>query len=326
MIEELKSVQGIWRKLPTEEDARAFLEDMVWPTGRHCCHCGGVRSGPVRGRSARPGLYQCLERECRRQFTVTTRTPMDATELDLRIWIAAIFLILTSSKGISSVVRARTLGVNQKTAWKLGHAVRELMDDRDGVVGRLRGVVEVDEAFIGGTPKPIALIAASRDGQARATLVADAKGATLAPIMTAWIDAGAILMTDGNAAYNRIGRTFAAHGRVNHGARQHADVRTGAHINTAEAVAAQIERALVGVWHRLSRKHLQRYLNEILWRWNHRERTTLRRRATGGTAGRPARTTTVWKPLPVLEQMRGLLCCAVGRELRRTPQWGLRWP
>lgn len=107
----------------------------------------------LRCQSARAGLYQCSEQECRRQFTVTTKTSMHSTKLDLRVWIAAIFLVLTSSKGISSVVMARMLGVNQKTAWKLGHAIRELMDDREGIASQLGGIVEVDESFVGGAPK-----------------------------------------------------------------------------------------------------------------------------------------------------------------------------
>jgi hypothetical protein len=116
---------------------------------------------------------------------------MHATKLDLRIWIAAIFLVLKSSKGISSVVMARILGVKQKTAWKLGHAIRELMDDREAVFARLAGVVEVDEAYVGGAPKfkkgvknkrgrgtgkPMVLVAADRTGQAKATLIPNAQG------------------------------------------------------------------------------------------------------------------------------------------------------
>jgi len=154
MITELKSVRDIWKKMPSERHARIFLEAMIWPSGRHCPHCGSLSPTPIRGRSARSGLYQCSERECRLQFTVTTKTPMHATKLVLRIWIAAIFLVLNSSKGISSVVLARILGVNQKTAWKMGHAIRELTDDREAVSARLNGVVEVDEAHVGGADLP----------------------------------------------------------------------------------------------------------------------------------------------------------------------------
>lgn len=340
MITELKSVRDIWKKMPSEWHARIFLEAMIWPSGRHCPHCGSLSSTPIRGRSARPGLYQCSERECRLQFTVTTKTPMHATKLDLRVWIAAIFLVLTSSKGIFSVVLARILGVNQKTAWKMGHAIRELMDDREAVSARMNGVVEVDEAYVGGAPKfkkgvknkrgrgtgkPMVLVAADRNGQAKATLIPNARGATLAPIMKKWIEPSSALMTDSNSAYRQIGQSFAAHHTVNHGKRQYSRPSKGAHINTVEAVNSQVQRALIGVYHRLDRQHLQRYLGEILWRWNHRQQEfKIRNRKTSSEKKTIA--TTVWKPIPVIEQMRGLLDFAVGRQVRRTPKWGLSWP
>jgi transposase-like protein len=139
------------------------------------------------------------------------------------------------------------LGVNQKTAWKLGHTIRELMDDREGIASQLSGIVEVDESFVGGAPKfkegvknkrgrgtkkPIELVAADRNGQAKATLVPNAQGATLGPIMTEWIEGHSVLMTDGNRAYRKIGKTFAAHHMVNHGARQYSRPSLEAHINT----------------------------------------------------------------------------------------------
>lgn len=104
------------------------------------------------------------------------------------------FLVLTSSKGISSVVMARLPGVNQKTGWKMGHAIRELMDDRNAELLSLGDIVEVDEAYVGGAPKslsgadnprgkgtgkPMIFVAASCDGQARARVVSDDKRATL---------------------------------------------------------------------------------------------------------------------------------------------------
>ncbi|APG46382.1 Transposase [Phaeobacter porticola] len=340
MITELKPVRDFWKKMPSERHARIFLEAMIWPSGRHCPHCGSLSSTSIRGRSARPGLYQCGERECRLQFKVTTKTPMHAAKLDLRIWIAAIFLVLTSSKGISPVVMARILGVNQKTAWKLGHAIRELMDDREAVSARLAGVAEVDEAYVGraprfkkgvknkrgrGTGKPMVLVAADRNGQAKATLVPNAQGATLGPIMKEWIDPSSALMTDSNTAYRKIGRSFASHHTVTHGKRQYSQPSKRAHINTVEAVNSQAQRALNGVYHRLGRQHLKRYPDEILWRWNHRQQEVkVRNQKT--SSGTKKIATTVWKLIPVVEQMRGMLCCAVGRQIRRTPSWGLHWP
>jgi len=243
-------------------------------------------------------------------------------------------------QGISSVVMARMLGVNQKTAWKLGHAIRELMDDREGIASQLGGIVEVDESFVGsapkfkkgvknkrgrGTKKLIVLVAADRNGQAKAILVPNAQCATLGPIMKEWMDPSFILMTDGNRAYRKIGKTFAAHHTVNHGARQYSRPCLGAHINTVEAVNSQVQRALFGVYDRLGRKHLQRYLDEILWRWNHRQ-PAMKVRQKITKSGAKTVTTTTWKPIPVVEQMRGLLCCAIGRQIRRTPEWGLTWP
>lgn len=265
MITELKSIPDIWRKMPSEAHARRFLERLVWPTGRYCPHCGSTASTPLRGRACRPGLYQC--RDCRLQFSVTTKTPMHATKLDLRLWVCAIFLVITSSKGISSVVMARLLGVNQKTAWKMGHAIRELMDDRDHELLPLDDIVEVDEGYVGGAPKslsgayhprgkgtskPMVFVAASRHGQARARVVPDDQITTLEPILREWVVPDrTTLMTDGGSSYPSIGKKMASHHRVIHSQQQYADPETGAHVNTADSVISQVERVLVGVYHNL---------------------------------------------------------------------------
>ncbi|SDW24831.1 IS1595 family transposase [Allgaiera indica] len=341
MITELKSVRDLWKKMPTERQARIFLEQAIWAGDRFCPHCGSLGSTRLRGDSTRAGLCQCAEKECRRQFTVTTKAPLHTTKLDLRIWIATMFFVLTSSKGISSVVMARILGVNQKTAWKLGHAIRELMDDREGIAGRLSGIVDVDEAFVGGKPKfehgvknkrgrgtgkPIVLVAAARNGQARAFLVPNAQGRTMGPVIKDWIDPDSVMITDKNSPNKKIGAAFAGHMTVQRNKHEYADRRTGAHINTAEAVNAVVQRALIGVYPRLVRQHLHRYLDEILRRWNHRKPTMKVRTRKSASGHASAETTTVWKPIPVVDQMRGLLRCAVGRGMRRTPVWGLRWP
>ncbi len=126
---------------------------MVWPTGRICPACGYRRSialvGRESGRRARPGLYQCSDGGCRFQFTVTTRTPLHATKLPLRIWLSGLWLMLQSDKGISSIRLAEALGVSQPTAWRMGHALR-LMVGREHA---LEGVVEIDSLYVGGKPR-----------------------------------------------------------------------------------------------------------------------------------------------------------------------------
>lgn len=134
------------------------------------------------------------------------------------------FLVLTSSKGVSSVVMARLLGVNQMTAWKMGHAIREMMDDRNSELMPLKDIVEVHEAYVGGAPKflsgaynprgkgtgkPMIFVAASRDGQARARVVPNDRRATLEPILLEWIDPETTsLMTDGSKSYRAWGRLW----------------------------------------------------------------------------------------------------------------------
>jgi transposase-like protein len=343
MIDEIGSIADVWRKMPSEHHARVFLEGLVWPEERFCPHCGSVHSVRLRGESVRPGLYQCRERECRRQFTVTTRTPLHGTKLDLRVWVCAMMLMLTSSKGLSSVVMARLLDVNQKIAWKMGHAIRELMDDRHGEYPRLQGEVEADEGYLGGAPKslagaaaprgrgttrPMVLVAADRDGRARAAVVPDGAGATLGAKIAEWVDpAAAWLMTDGNSSYNATGQQMAGHSKVVHSQGQYADPLIGAHVNTAEAVIVTLRRALIGAYHTLSAPHLQRYVDEVVWRWNHREPAGEKTVQRIGRSDRiRTTTTTIWKPVPVVEQMRAPLQGALGRQVRRSACYGLRWP
>ena len=110
---------------------------------------------------------------------------------------------------------------------------------------------------------------------------------------------------------------------VIHSRKEYANPETGAHVNTAEALISQVQRAIIGVYHCLEAKHLQRYLNEVVWRWNHRQpggaRSVLKINSKRTQAR--VKTTTIWKPIPVLDQLRLLLQGAVGKQMRR-----LRWP
>jgi len=335
MITELKSIGDIYTKMPRSDDARQFLESLMWSDGRVCPHCGGLRSTGLKGVSHRAGLYQC--NECRGQFTITTKTPMHATKLDLRGWIAAIYTVLNSSKGISSVVLARMIGVSQKAAWKIGHAIRETMREDYGNNALLSGMVDVDETSVGGTPKykkgvknkrgkgtnktPV-MVAVSRGGEARAAVLPGISSADFEPLVKGWVASDSTLMTDGSTCYNFIASAFPGHHRVIHSKKQFAISATGAHINTAEAFGAFIERARVGVYHRITGYHTQRYLDELTWRWNRREPFEQIRTDSKGRVSPHIR----WKPLPVVQMMRFLLNSAPGREMRRSDNYGLRWP
>ena len=113
-------------RFPDDSACRQFFESIIWKNGRVCPHCVCEKSYPIRGKTSRPGLYECDE--CKRQFTVTTRTPLHSTKLPLWKWLQMMYYMVNSSKGVSSVFMGQWIGVAQKTAWKMGHAIREMMD------------------------------------------------------------------------------------------------------------------------------------------------------------------------------------------------------
>jgi transposase-like protein len=129
-----------------EAAAYRFVEPRVWPEGRVCPHCGVVGdSGALKGKSTRLGVYKCYS--CRKPFTVKVGTIFESSHIKLHIWLQAIFLLSSSKKGISANQLARTLGVTLKSAWFLGHRIREAMSDegKSGPLGGEGKVVEVDE-------------------------------------------------------------------------------------------------------------------------------------------------------------------------------------
>lgn len=148
------NIEQFYTQFNNEEVCRQFFESVRWPTGRICPHCSyHVSYGiTVKGRS---GIrYEC--NRCKRQFTVTTKTALHSTKLPLRKWLLAMYLIVSSSKGISSVILARQIGVTQPTAWRMGHAIRLMMDPNRSDTSMLQGIVELDEKYVGGAPRPMA--------------------------------------------------------------------------------------------------------------------------------------------------------------------------
>ena len=310
-------------RFPDETECRKFFESIIWQNGRRCPHCGYDRSCKLRGASSRSGLYECYR--CKRQFTVTTKTPMHSTKLPLWKWLQGMYYIVCSSKGISSVILGRWLGVSQPTAWKMGHAIRAMMDRSADNSRLLKGIVELDEKYFGGKPRykkeaqhphdkaktkqPI-LVAVERHGLVRAEPIESAKAIDLMPPVFNLISKDSHLMTDEHRSYQSIGKWFSAHSSVKHSQKEY--VRDNVHNNTAESFSAILERARQGVFHYLSRKHLKRYLHEIGFRWDHRipeEKTT-----RNGTKK------VVMRPMPVVHMLSSLLTNALGRRLVRTPE------
>ena len=314
-------IKQLQKQFPDESACRLFFESMIWSSGRTCPHCGSVKSWTIKGRSARDGLYECGN--CGLQFTVTTKTPMHSTKLPLLTWLTAMYLVASSSKGISSVVLGRLVGTTQKTAWKLGHAIRAMMAAVPTELPLLMGVVELDEKYLGGRPrfkegvkhkggngtaKQCIAVAVEREGSVKARLVRHNGESALGPFVKGAVDPVAYLMSDHNQAYVQIAEEFAGHSYVDHSEREYA--RGAVHNNTAESFNATLERAKVGVFHYMSKEHMQRYVDEVAFRWN--------QRVPEGTHTRKGKEKTTMKPLPVIEKIKNLLQVALNVQIRWT--------
>lgn len=319
------NIDQLRQRFPTEQACREFFEQVIWHQGRICPHCKSEKSIAITGKSARSGLYQCSR--CKRQFTVTTKTPLHSTKLCLWKWLLAMYYMINSSKGVSSVFLAKWIGVSQKTAWKLCHAIREMMQPASGDATLLTGIVELDEKYLGGKPryqqgvihprgkatkKQAVFVAVQRHGPVHSSLIDSDKIIDLKPAVQSVVHTSAHLMTDHNVAYQHIGTHYASHGWVNHSEKEYA--RGTIHNNTAESFSSLLERAKFGVYHFLSKKHLQRYLNEIGFRWNNRVPVT--KMTSKG------KEKTIMKPLPVIDMIQTVLQNAFGRQLRRSQKGG----
>lgn len=134
----------------TDNDkAREWLEARVWAAGRPCPHCGVINhSTLLHGKAHRPGVYQCLS--CREQFTVTVGTVFERSKIPLSKWLAALFLMVASKKGVSAHQVHRMLGISYKSTWFMMHRLREAMRAGDlAPMGGAGSIVEVDETYIG---------------------------------------------------------------------------------------------------------------------------------------------------------------------------------
>lgn len=265
-----------------ERAAYRFVEAHVWPDGPVCPHCGCFgRIYDLKGKSTRMGVRKCGD--CRKPFTVKVGTIFEGSNLKLHLWLQAIYLMVSSKKGISANQLARTLDVTVKTGWFVGHRIREAMRDGDlapfGVEG---GAVEVDETFIGREPgKPVqrayhhkmkVLALVDREsGRARSMVVDDLKPATIAPILRENMAREARLMTDEAGHYLHIGREFSAHGVVRHGREEYVNPEDRTiHTNTIEGYFSVFKRGMKGVYQHCSKRHLHRYLAEYDFRYNNR--------------------------------------------------------
>lgn len=269
------STFALFAQYPDAEAGRLYFEGRRWPTGPVCPSCSA--SDRITPRPS--GFYRC--NACRLDFTVRTGTIFERSHVPLHKWLYAMYLLVTSRKGISSLQLAKEIGISQKSAWFLLHRLREACG-KDLAV--LQGIVEVDEAYFGGREKskhakkkqnagrgtvgktPV-LGMRERGGRTRAVVVEGTDKATLQAAVKGAVHAGATIHSDEHAGYDGLAEAFTGgHATVQHKSGEY--VRDGIHTNSIESVWAVMKRGLHGVYHHASEKHLGRYVNEFTFRLN----------------------------------------------------------
>lgn len=283
----------------TDEECRGFLERMRWPNGPICPKCGAGEPYSItrksRTKNTVQSLYKC--RACRKQFTATVGTIFEDSHIPLSKWLAALFLMCSSKKGISAHQLFRMLDLGSyRTAWFMAHRIREAMKDKD--ILPLLGVVEADETYLHprrqrGSPsyherikdetemglrpvvkrdwregKPIVFGMVERGGKARTMKVQEATRGTLQPLMLRGIDLKTSrLVTDGNPAYRRM-KEHLPHDVIDHEIEY---VQGEIHTQNIDGYWSILKRGVYGVFHHVSEDYLPQYLNEFEYRFNRRK-------------------------------------------------------
>ncbi|MDE0308743.1 MAG: IS1595 family transposase [Acidiferrobacterales bacterium] len=282
------SLPDLFRIFPDDDAAQAWLEQQRWGGEPWCPHCGSFN---VRSNRHKSMPWRCCERECRKRFSVRVGTPLYKSPLGYQTWVVAIYLLTTSLKSVSSMKLHRDLNITQKTAWFLAYRIREAFSDKDETL--FSGPVEADEAYFGGkrhnmsntkrkelketsagrgsiSKTPVVSVKDRATNEIRAQVVDSTDAETLQGFVLSNTSIEATVYTDDAAAYDALPRH---HESVKHSVSEY--VRDQAHVNGVESFWSTLKRAHKGTFHKLSPKHLDRYVQEFAGRHNIRCQDTL---------------------------------------------------
>lgn len=264
----------LYDMFPNDAVAEKWLASKRWSNGITCPHC---ESDNVQIGTKHPSNpYRC--RACRKFFSVKTNSPMRGSNLGYRQWVLAMYSLATNLKGASSMRLHRELGITQKSAWHLAHRIRESWVDGQDL---FEGPIEVDETYIGGKERnkhdsqklkagrgtvgkvAVAGIKDRKTNKVTAKVVKNTDKATLQDFVKRNADKSATVYTDDHKSYTDLPFN---HEVVKHSIKEY--VRDQVHTNGVESFWDMLKRSHKGVYHKMSPKHLHRYVDEHVGRHN----------------------------------------------------------
>ena len=273
---------------PNDSAAEAWIVNRRWPESVACPQCDSLNVNTKAKRKSMP--FRCRQKGCDACFSVKTKTFMQSSKLGYRDWLFAIYLVTTSLKGVSSMKLHRDLGITQKSAWHMAHRIRRAL--KSG--GLFEGPVEVDETYVGGKRRNMSnsqrkeLTGRGRVGktavvgvkdretkQVAAKVVTSTDKETLQGFVKDHAAEGATVYTDDASAYETLPFD---HDCVKHSLKEY--VKGDVHTNGIESLWSMLKRARKGTFHKISAKHLDRYVQEFAGRHNIREQDTLEQMGT----------------------------------------------
>lgn len=284
-----KSLPELLDHFKEEKTCIEYYEKLRWNGNPVCPHCG-IDKKPYKTNRG----YKCSDSDCGRKFTVKVGTIFENSKIPFRIWFAAIYLCTAHKKGISSVQLSIDLNITQKTAWFVLHRVREMLKGQaPQMIGGKQNMVESDETYIGGkeinkhfkkkrsddesqfandgTPykaKKVVVGIIERDGKVILKHIPAGTKENMVAFLNKHVPKGTTVYTDKASHYKQLGKTY-RHGSVDHALRVY--VAGEVHTNTIENFWSVLKRGLYGIYHQVSDKHLERYLNEFSARFNARK-------------------------------------------------------
>ena len=277
------SLLQLTKMFPDEETAEQWFVQQRWPEGVTCIRC---ESKNIQVRKTRkPQPYRC--RDCRKDFSVKTGTLLHNSKLTLQQWAFAVYQMSTSLKGTSSMKLHRDLEITQKSAWHVGHRIRSMWN----MSQQVQGPVEVDETYLGGkdenkhankksvhgntygVKQPVVGMKSRETNQVKAEVVQTVSAKTLQRFVKSNTEDKTQVYSDTHRGYWGLRKDGYALEQVNHSAGEY--VRDMAHTNGIESFWAMLKRGYHGTYHKMSTKHLPRYVNEFAGRHNIRPMDTI---------------------------------------------------